>query len=255
MEESWSLQIAHSASRGACWISGLYLLKRSDCMWIKKNQKKWSALWSVSRRIRFIPLCCSLHFTAFSIYFSQGSLKPTGSIHSIGEYFNSQAVGIFFILMSGLILISCAGMSARYALLILTGLLMAVWSMFTVAFVLSPPPNTVWISAIMTYLSFNLARRVWLWALRTLQCLPCRSSACWVYGERISYLPGQKREEAIQKRIETIMVGLEKDIDRKIKQLEWLWGSVFQVEWRNRGLRAEIKRYKQMLKDVQKGGE
>lgn len=64
-----------------------------------------------------------------------------------------------------------------------------------------------------------------------------------------------KREEAIQKRIETIMVGLEKDIERKIKQLEDCEARCSKSNEENRGLRAEIQRYKQMLKDVQKGGE
>ena len=111
-------------------------------------------------RILLYPIVLFTTLYGIQYLFFPGILETYRVYSLIGEYFNSQMVGIFFILMSGLILISYA-MSARYALLILTGLLMAVWSMFTVAFILSPPPNTVWISAaIMTYLSFNLARRV-----------------------------------------------------------------------------------------------
>lgn len=64
-----------------------------------------------------------------------------------------------------------------------------------------------------------------------------------------------KREDAIQKRIETIMVGLEKDIDRKIKQLEDCEARCSRSNEENRGYRAEIKRYKQMLRELQKGGD
>ena len=40
-------------------------------------------------------------------------------------------------------------------------LLLILWSVFTVSFVISPPPNTVWLlSATWTYFSFELVRRV-----------------------------------------------------------------------------------------------
>lgn len=64
-----------------------------------------------------------------------------------------------------------------------------------------------------------------------------------------------KREDAMHKRIETIMVGLEKDIDRKSKQLEDCEARCVKMGEENRSLRTENRRNKQMLKDVQKGGE
>lgn len=113
-------------------------------------------------KVRILLYPVVIFTLAFGIQylFFPGILENYRVYALIAEFFNSAAVGAFFILMSASILISYL-FNSRYALLIFTGLLMAVWSMFTVAFILSPPPNTVWISAaIMTYLTFNLARRV-----------------------------------------------------------------------------------------------
>lgn len=128
------------------------------------NQEESKEVKRIMRRekVRILLYPIVIFTLAYGIQylFFPGILETYRVYALIGEYFSSQAVGAFFICMALLILISYAW-GARYALLILTGLLMAVWSMFTVAFILSPPPNTVWISAaIMTYLSFNLARRV-----------------------------------------------------------------------------------------------
>ena len=128
------------------------------------NQEESKEVKRIMRRekVRILLYPVVIFTLAYGIQylFFPGILETYRVYALIGEYFSSQAVGAFFISMSFLILISYTW-GARYALLILTGLLMAVWSMFTVAFILSPPPNTVWISAaIMTYLTFNLARRV-----------------------------------------------------------------------------------------------
>lgn len=128
------------------------------------NQEESKEVKRIMRRekVRILLYPIVIFTLAYGIQylFFPGILETYRVYALIGEYFSSQAVGAFFICMALLILISYAW-GARYALLILTGLLMAVWSMFTVAFILSPPPNTVWISAaIMTYLTFNLARRV-----------------------------------------------------------------------------------------------
>lgn len=128
------------------------------------NQEESKEVKRIMRRekVRILLYPIVIFTLAYGIQylFFPGILETYRVYALIGEYFSSQAVGAFFICMALLILISYAW-RARYALLILTGLLMAVWSMFTVAFILSPPPNTVWISAaIMTYLTFNLARRV-----------------------------------------------------------------------------------------------
>lgn len=128
------------------------------------NQEESKEVKRIMRRekVRILLYPIVIFTLAYGIQylFFPGILETYRVYALIGEYFSSQAVGVFFICMSFLILISYTW-GARYALLTLTGLLMAVWSMFTVAFILSPPPNTVWISAaIMTYLTFNLARRV-----------------------------------------------------------------------------------------------
>jgi len=69
-------------------------------------------------------------------------------------------VGIVFIVLSIIILIAFV-LKRRRMLLITSIILMMTWSMFTIAFILSPPPNTVWVFAMtMTYLTFSLVRRV-----------------------------------------------------------------------------------------------
>lgn len=128
------------------------------------NQEDSKEVKRIMRRekVRILLYPVVIFTLAFGIQylFFPGILETYAVYALIAEYFNSAAVGAFFILMSVLTLISYT-MNSRRIMLIVTGLLMAVWSMFTVAFVLSPPPNTVWISAaIMTYLTFNLARRV-----------------------------------------------------------------------------------------------
>lgn len=69
-------------------------------------------------------------------------------------------VGSVFVLLSVLMFLFFM-MRNRQALLLTTILLQMIWTMFTVAFLLSPPPNTVWIFAgMMSYMTFTLCRRV-----------------------------------------------------------------------------------------------
>lgn len=64
-----------------------------------------------------------------------------------------------------------------------------------------------------------------------------------------------KREDAMHKRIETIMVGLEKDIDRKSKQLEDCEARCSKSNDENRRLREDKRYYKNRLRELEKGGE
>ena len=70
-----------------------------------------------------------------------------------------QIGGIFIALAVGM-LVSYL-LRSRKLLFTFTMLLMIIWSVFTVSFIISPPPNTVWLlSATWMYFSFELVRRV-----------------------------------------------------------------------------------------------
>ena len=70
-----------------------------------------------------------------------------------------QIGGIFIALSVGMLV--SYWLSNRKLLFTFTMLLMIIWSVFTVSFIISPPPNTVWLlSATWMYFSFELVRRV-----------------------------------------------------------------------------------------------
>ena len=78
----------------------------------------------------------------------------------IRELVTHWQVGGIFIILSILIIIAFK-LRKRKMLIATSSILLSVWCMFTVAFILSPPPNTVWVFALtMTYLTFSLVRRV-----------------------------------------------------------------------------------------------
>lgn len=78
----------------------------------------------------------------------------------VSAFVSHWQVGGVFIILPILMLLSFK-FNRRRPLLITSNLLLMIWSMFAVAFILSPPPNTVWIfAATMTYLTFSLVRRV-----------------------------------------------------------------------------------------------
>lgn len=70
-----------------------------------------------------------------------------------------QIGGIFIAISVGMFV--SYWLSNRKLLFTFTMLLMIIWSVFTVSFIISPPPNTVWLlSATWMYFSFELVRRV-----------------------------------------------------------------------------------------------
>ena len=70
-----------------------------------------------------------------------------------------QIGGVFIALSVGMLV--SYWLSNRKLLFTFTMLLMIIWSVFTVSFIISPPPNTVWLlSATWMYFSFELVRRV-----------------------------------------------------------------------------------------------
>ncbi|WP_213810595.1 hypothetical protein [Jeotgalicoccus sp. WY2] len=69
-------------------------------------------------------------------------------------------IGGLFIAIATVIFMSY-WLNQRKLLFIAAMSLLVIWSVFTVSFVISPPPNTVWLlSATWTYFSFELVRRV-----------------------------------------------------------------------------------------------
>lgn len=69
-------------------------------------------------------------------------------------------IGGLFIAIATIIFMSY-WLNQRKLLFIAVMSLLVIWSGFTVSFVISPPPNTVWLlSATWTYFSFELVRRV-----------------------------------------------------------------------------------------------
>lgn len=69
-------------------------------------------------------------------------------------------IGGLFIVIATVIFMSY-WLNQRKLLFIAAMSLLVIWSVFIVSFVISPPPNTVWLlSATWTYFSFELVRRV-----------------------------------------------------------------------------------------------
>lgn len=77
----------------------------------------------------------------------------------VDEYFNHKAIGLVFLILG---LIKLYGILKnkpswrRFALAALSG----VWMLFSISFLLSSPPNTLWLfSGSMAFLSFGIALR------------------------------------------------------------------------------------------------
>ena len=80
--------------------------------------------------------------------------------HYVRAIFNPWEVGGLFMILSTGILLSFH-FKWRRSILILTNILMMLWSMLAVSFFITSPPNTVWLFALtMTVLTFSLVRRV-----------------------------------------------------------------------------------------------
>lgn len=82
----------------------------------------------------------------------------------IADMTNSYVIGAVFMLIALLLsVLSFRNTEGKRDVLLLIAIcaLLFIWIGFTVAFLLATPPNTVWIfSALMAYLSFEVARRV-----------------------------------------------------------------------------------------------
>lgn len=71
----------------------------------------------------------------------------------IRELFNNQVLGAFFILLGALKIIGIAINNKLMKRIAIRGLLF-LWLLFFIAFIVTPPPNTVWVYAfLMVFLS------------------------------------------------------------------------------------------------------
>lgn len=89
------------------------------------------------------------------------SILETFSVYEIvANFANSYVVGSVFVINALITMIAYFRMN-RSVMLVSSGMLLTLWLMFSVSFLVSSPPNTVWIfSALMVCLTFNMVRRV-----------------------------------------------------------------------------------------------
>lgn len=78
----------------------------------------------------------------------------------ISNILTSAQVGGAFMVVSAALIVSFR-LGYRRATLLLSMVLLCMWSVFTFSFIVTVPPNTVWILALTwTYFSFELVRRI-----------------------------------------------------------------------------------------------
>lgn len=137
-------------------------MKRGECIALNRQQKK-----KIHRIIEYEKIKTLLYPTVifsfvygFWIAIFPDILNTFSVYRYIRSIFNPWEVGGLFMVLSLGILLSFH-FNWRWPILIFTNSLLMLWSMFTVSFLITTPPNTVWLYAIiMTYFSFSLVRRV-----------------------------------------------------------------------------------------------
>lgn len=78
----------------------------------------------------------------------------------VSPLINYWQVGVLFLFLPILMFVAYKA-KQRDVLFVASNILFVLWSVFAVSFLLSPPPNTVWIFAsLLSYLTFSLVRRV-----------------------------------------------------------------------------------------------
>lgn len=78
----------------------------------------------------------------------------------VSPLINYWQVGVLFLFLPLLMFVAYKARQ-RDVLFVASNILFVLWSVFAVSFLLSPPPNTVWIfSSLLSYLTFSLVRRV-----------------------------------------------------------------------------------------------
>lgn len=78
----------------------------------------------------------------------------------INSFVASWEIGSFFMTL-GVLAFIFFKTKARKLLIIVSIIILMLWTMFAVSFISTPPPNTIWIfSATMSYISYSFVRRV-----------------------------------------------------------------------------------------------
>ena len=124
--------------------------KKMEVQEIFQNVKIESSLY---------PLAVASILYGIQLSVFPGILNTYSVYALIDDFVNHWEVGSLFIVLPLVMLIGFK-LRWRVAMIISSTLLLMLWSLFTVAFLLSPPPNTVWIFAALMYLTFSLTRRV-----------------------------------------------------------------------------------------------
>ena len=115
-----------------------------------------------SEKVKVLLYPTALFAFIYGVWISvQPSILRNYDVYNlISNILEPYQIGGFFIGLATVILMSY-WLDQRKLLFIASMLLLTLWSVFTVSFVISPPPNTVWLlSATWTYFSFELVRRV-----------------------------------------------------------------------------------------------
>lgn len=137
-------------------------LKRKECNALNNHQKKQIRRIIEYEKIKTLlyPTIIFTFIYGFWIAIFPNILQTYSVYHYIRAIFEPWEVGGLFMALSTGILLAFH-FNWRWTILILTNALLMLWSMFTVSFLITTPPNTVWLYAIiMTYFSFSLVRRV-----------------------------------------------------------------------------------------------
>ena len=115
-----------------------------------------------SEKVKVLLYPTALFAFIYGVWISvQPSILRNYDVYNlISSIVDPYQIGGLFIAIATIIFMSY-WLNQRKLLFIAAMSLLVIWSVFTVSFVISPPPNTVWLlSATWTYFSFELVRRV-----------------------------------------------------------------------------------------------
>lgn len=127
---------------------------------VERKQEVKKILQHEKIRVILCPLVVATILYGIQLSLFPAILETYGVYALIDDFVVHWEVGGLFIILPILMVVAFK-MHLRIVLLVASILLLMLWSVFTIAFLLSPPPNTVWIfAALMMYLAFSLTRRV-----------------------------------------------------------------------------------------------
>ena len=132
--------------------------------WLHVSEKNKQVVNGVirSEKVKVLLYPTALFAFIYGVWISvQPSILRNYDVYNlISSIVEPYQIGGLFIVIATVIFMSY-WLNQRKLLFIAAMSLLVIWSVFTVSFVISPPPNTVWLlSATWTYFSFELVRRV-----------------------------------------------------------------------------------------------